>query len=101
MLTLSQSILSVQHLSCERGYRPLFEHLQFDVSGGDILRITGANGSGKTSLLNILAGLSSQFEGDIAFCFKLYEGNGFFKIIDSSHLPRKNTVPWFEPVCGK
>lgn len=67
MLTLSQSILSVQNLSCERGYRPLFEHLQFDVSGGDILRITGANGSGKTSLLNILAGLSSQFEGDIAF----------------------------------
>lgn len=64
---MSQAILSIKNLSCERGYRLLFERLQFDVSRGDILRVTGGNGSGKTSLLNILAGLSSQFDGDILF----------------------------------
>jgi ABC-type transport system involved in cytochrome c biogenesis ATPase subunit len=30
------------------------------VNSGDILRITGTNGSGKTSLLKILAGLSAH-----------------------------------------
>jgi heme exporter protein A len=64
---LTQAIISAEKLSCERGYRVLFEGLQFSVYPGDILRITGANGSGKTSLLNILAGLSSQFEGQICF----------------------------------
>jgi ABC-type transport system involved in cytochrome c biogenesis ATPase subunit len=35
------------------------------VNSGDILRITGTNGSGKTSLLKILAGLSAQEQGTI------------------------------------
>ncbi len=60
-------MLSIKDLSCERGYRLLFEHLEFEVNTGDVLRITGGNGSGKTSLLNILAGLSTQFNGDIRF----------------------------------
>ena len=64
---MSNSILTVNNLSCERGYRPLFDNLCFDLYKGDILHITGGNGSGKTSLLNILAGLSTQFSGDIAF----------------------------------
>ncbi|SMN00018.1 ABC transporter involved in cytochrome c biogenesis, ATPase component CcmA [uncultured Candidatus Thioglobus sp.] len=34
---------------------------------GDILRITGTNGSGKTSLLKILAGLSTQEQGEVHF----------------------------------
>lgn len=59
--------LNIHHLSCERGYNQLFKDLSFQVNSGDILRITGANGSGKTSLLKILAGLNAQEQGEIKF----------------------------------
>ena len=54
----SSSGLSVQNLSCVRGYRELFTGLSFDLDSGQILRVEGENGSGKTSLLRILAGLA-------------------------------------------
>jgi len=60
-------LLDIQNLSCERGYRQLFQALSFSVSAGEVVRITGANGAGKSSLLNILAGLSTQYEGEIFF----------------------------------
>ncbi|MCS5592636.1 MAG: cytochrome c biogenesis heme-transporting ATPase CcmA [Gammaproteobacteria bacterium] len=57
--------LNVVNLSCQRGYNQLFSELSFKVNSGDILRITGTNGSGKTSLLKILAGLNAPEEGEI------------------------------------
>lgn len=57
--------LNVNNLSCQRGYNQLFSELSFEVNSGDILRITGTNGSGKTSLLKILAGLNAPEEGEI------------------------------------
>ncbi|MBE8190226.1 MAG: cytochrome c biogenesis heme-transporting ATPase CcmA [Candidatus Thioglobus sp.] len=57
--------LNVQNLSCQRGYNRLFEELSFTANSGDLLRITGINGSGKTSLLKILAGLSDSQKGQI------------------------------------
>jgi len=57
--------LNIHNLSCQRGYNQLFNDLSFQVNSGDILRITGTNGSGKTSLLKILAGLNAQEQGDI------------------------------------
>lgn len=59
--------LSVSHLSCERGYRELFNDLNFELSPGQILHIKGENGSGKTSLLRILAGLALPVEGEVCF----------------------------------
>jgi heme exporter protein A len=58
-------MLSIKNLSCQKGYNLLFDALSFDVNAGDILRIDGRNGSGKTSLLKILAGLSSAETGKI------------------------------------
>jgi len=45
----------------------LFENLDLNICAGDIVQIEGANGSGKTSLLRILAGLSLPYEGDVLF----------------------------------
>ena len=59
------SSLNVNNLNCQRGYNQLFSELSFEVHSGDILRITGTNGSGKTSLLNILAGLNAPEDGVI------------------------------------
>ncbi|HEY6864333.1 MAG TPA: cytochrome c biogenesis heme-transporting ATPase CcmA [Burkholderiales bacterium] len=49
--------LEATALRCTRGERTLFSDLSFTLRGGDLLRIAGANGSGKTSLLRIACGL--------------------------------------------
>ena len=49
--------LSGQDLRCVRGGREVFSGLDFAASAGELLAITGANGSGKTSLLRVIAGL--------------------------------------------
>ena len=61
------SKLSVNNLSCQRGYNHLFENLSFELNSGEVLRISGQNGSGKTSLLKIIAGLNTPELGSIVF----------------------------------
>ena len=61
------SKLSVNNLSCQRGYNLLFENLSFELNSGEVLRISGQNGSGKTSLLKIIAGLNTSELGSIEF----------------------------------
>jgi heme exporter protein A len=61
------SELIVNKISCQRGYNDLFSELSFSLTSGDIFRISGANGSGKTSLLKILAGLSSAECGSVSY----------------------------------
>jgi len=57
------SKLIVADLTCQRGYNELFSNLSFELNSGEILKISGANGSGKTSLLKIIAGLNSAESG--------------------------------------
>lgn len=58
-------MLEAADLACERGGRKLFHRMSFAVANGDTVRITGANGSGKTSLLRILCGLLTPTEGEV------------------------------------
>lgn len=59
--------LYVQSLCCERGYRELFNDLNFELLPGEILHIKGENGTGKTSLLRIISGLALPISGSISF----------------------------------
>ena len=59
--------LELSHLSCERGGRTLFSDLSALLRGGELLRIAGPNGSGKTSLLRILCGLLSPTSGSVSW----------------------------------
>jgi len=58
-------MLEASDLQCERGGRELFRGLGFSLQAGEALRIEGANGSGKTSLLRILAGLLTPEQGSV------------------------------------
>lgn len=66
-LSVLSPLISAKSLTCIREERMLFENLDLNICAGDIVQIEGANGSGKTSLLRILAGLSLPFEGDVYF----------------------------------
>ena len=58
-------MLEASDLECERGGRRLFRALTFSVNSGEIVRVAGANGSGKTSLLRILCGLLTPSAGEV------------------------------------
>lgn len=52
-------------LSCYREDHCLFEGLDLALRASELLRIEGSNGSGKTSLLRILSGLSRPDSGEV------------------------------------
>ncbi len=58
-------MLQANGLDCERGGRVLFRGLSLDLKAGELLRIAGANGRGKTSLLRILCGLLLPAGGEV------------------------------------
>jgi len=64
-------LISASNLTCIREERLLFDQLNLEVNAGDIVQVEGPNGSGKTSLLRILAGLSQPFEGEVFFSNQL------------------------------
>ena len=58
-------MLEVLDLECVRGERRLFAGVGFRLQAGELLSLQGRNGSGKTSLLRMLCGLSPVAAGEI------------------------------------
>jgi len=58
-------LLQASQLACERGDVRLFSGLEFALGEGELLLVQGPNGSGKTSLLRLVAGLSRPAAGTI------------------------------------
>src|SRR5579872_3373569 len=54
-------------LACRRGERRVFKGVAFALAPGDALLLGGPNGSGKTSLLRLMAGLARPEQGVIAW----------------------------------
>jgi len=66
---------------CVRGGREVFSGLGFEASSGELLAVRGPNGSGKTSLLRLIAGLLVPAAGSIA----LEGGEAEFTLAEQAH----------------
>ncbi|MDF2638016.1 MAG: heme exporter protein [Novosphingobium lindaniclasticum] len=57
--------IAIDDLACRRGDRLLFRGLSLRLRAGEALRVMGRNGTGKSSLLRIVAGLAPPFAGKV------------------------------------
>ncbi|WP_035672585.1 heme ABC exporter ATP-binding protein CcmA [Bradyrhizobium liaoningense] len=73
--------LSGHGLRCVRGGREVFAGLEFAAASGEAVAVTGRNGSGKTSLLRLIAGLLVPAAGMIA----LDGGDGELTVPEQCH----------------
>ena len=73
-----QNFIELKHISKTFGKVTANKDVSIDVKAGEILSLLGENGSGKTSLMNILAGIYFPDEGEIFI-------NGEKVIISSPH----------------
>jgi len=60
-------LLETTHLDCHRGDKLLIKDLSIHVAPGQLLHVTGRNGTGKTTLLRCLCGLSAPAAGKITW----------------------------------
>jgi len=73
--------LSGRKVGCIRGGREVFAGLDFEASAGQALAVTGPNGSGKTSLLRLIAGLLAPAGGAV----ELEGGEAELTLPEQSH----------------
>jgi len=73
--------LSGRQIDCVRGGREVFCGLGFEAAAGQALSVIGPNGSGKTSLLRLIAGLLVPAGGSI----ELEGGNAELTLPEQAH----------------
>lgn len=84
---VEDSIFKIKNLELAHGENILGENLTFAIPRGKITSIIGESGSGKSSLLNILAGIDKYQEGSISF-----EGRELKKLKDRELLEKVGIV---------
>ncbi len=85
-------MFEVLKLGCIRGDRRLFSDLSFSAGAGELIELRGPNGSGKTSLLRILCGLSSPAAGQVRWNGKNIRSLGEEYFRDVAYLAHQNAV---------
>lgn len=81
--------LQVENLSKRIGDLTLFENISFTVAQGQKVALIAKNGTGKSTLLNIIGGYDSETEGKITFTNDISIG----------YLQQNPVLPPVTPLC--
>ena len=71
-------MILANNITCKRGNRIVFRNLNFRIDDGVATIISGKNGSGKTSLLRIIANLLKPKSGEL-----IWKGKSIYKNLDN------------------
>jgi putative ABC transport system ATP-binding protein len=82
---MSQVLIKISKISKKFGDKLLFKDVSFEINKGDFVMIIGHSGSGKSTILNILAFLDIPSSGEIFF-----EGINYFNIKDKASFRNAN-----------
>ena len=63
-----EAILDLQHVTKRYGKRKVLKDISFSAAKGEIIALLGRNGTGKSTLMNIITGYLCQTSGDIKVC---------------------------------
>ncbi|MWV27371.1 heme ABC exporter ATP-binding protein CcmA [Aurantiacibacter rhizosphaerae] len=90
--------LAARDLACRRGERLLFRALSLNLDAGTACHVTGSNGTGKSSLIRIMAGLLRPYAGVV-------ERAGSTALLDQSlaldeHLPLGRALAFWAGMDG-
>lgn len=66
-------LINVKNISKSFGRQEVFTNVSFEIHEGDTIAIMGPSGVGKTTLLKILAGLDTDYDGNITYHEKIYK----------------------------
>jgi heme exporter protein A len=91
--------LFASDLACRRGERLLFRGLSLALAPGEALQVSGPNGTGKSSLIRILAGLLRPYAGTV-------ERSGGQALLDErpaldEHLPLGRALAFWQRLDGQ
>ena len=94
-------MIDVANLSVTLSDKPILENYSLSVGQGDVLAILGANGVGKTTLLNCIVGLarpsagSATSRGRIGYVPQLFHSTFAFSVLDIVLMGRARHVGLF------
>jgi len=88
----NEQVLEVKGLKLTLNGKPVINGLNLEVKKGKIHGLLGVNGTGKTTLANLLMGIGSPDEGSIIF-----EGRDITKCTISERARMGITLAWQEP----
>ncbi|XP_027332871.1 ABC transporter I family member 1 [Abrus precatorius] len=105
--------LLLNNVSCMRNAQQVLRHVNVSLHDGGALMLTGANGSGKTTFLRMLAGFSRPSAGEILWNGHNIQESGIFhqyklqlnwlslKDAITENFTVLDNVQWFEVLEGK
>jgi len=83
--------VSSKHFNVNGGVLRVLDHISFQLASGEFVVLLGPSGCGKTTLIRMVLGLDTQYEGEIRIGHKKVLGTGLDRAIVFQE-PR--LIPW-------